>query len=158
MRQIQRTFAMISQNVTKLSRIFYASRQLIFQLMRDTLYLLLIMSALNIGKNFIILYSISFLVSVIITDVHGQSYIETMKKNIAHLQCYEGIDLKVKARSCPAYSVTCSKVTICKIGMSQQVFDGNFFKEKLKFAIHKRNMDLTSISRFFFFFFFFFFL
>ena len=83
--------------------------------MRDTLYLLLIMSALNIGKNFIILYSISFLVSVIITDVHGQSYIETMKKNIAHLQCYEGIDLKVKARSCPAYSVTCSKVTICKI-------------------------------------------
>eukprot|EP00093_Oithona_nana_P012977 12977.XXX_387641_386980_1 [CDS] Oithona nana genome sequencing. len=81
--------------------------------MRDTLYLLLIMSALNIGKNLIILYSISFLVSVIITDVQGQSYIETMKKNIAHLQCYEGIDLKVKARSCPAYSVTCSKVTIC---------------------------------------------
>lgn len=74
------------------------------------------MSAWNTGKNRIILFLIVFLALVMITnDVHGQSYDESMRKNITHLQCYEGIDSKMKARSCPAYSVTCSKVKMCKI-------------------------------------------
>ena len=73
------------------------------------------MSAWNIGKNLIILFSIIFLALLFTDDVQSQSYDESMRKNITHLQCYEGIDSKMKARSCPAYSVTCSKVKMCKI-------------------------------------------
>ena len=73
------------------------------------------MSAWNTGKNRIILFSIIFLALLFTDDVQSQSYDESMRKNITHLQCYEGIDSKMKARSCPAYSVTCSKVKMCKI-------------------------------------------
>ena len=73
------------------------------------------MSAWNIGKNLIILFSIILLELLFTDNVQSQSYDESMRKNITHLQCYEGIDSKMKARSCPAYSVTCSKVKMCKI-------------------------------------------
>merc|ERR1712062_426788 len=61
----------------------------------------------------IILFLIVFLALLFTDDVQSQSYDESMRKNITHLQCYEGIDSKMKARSCPAYSVTCSKVKMC---------------------------------------------
>ena len=73
------------------------------------------MSAWNTGKNLIILFSIILLELLFTDNVQSQSYDESMRKNITHLQCYEGIDSKMKARSCPAYSVTCSKVKMCKI-------------------------------------------
>ena len=73
------------------------------------------MSAWNTGKNLIILFSIILLELLSTDNVQSQSYDESMRKNITHLQCYEGIDSKMKARSCPAYSVTCSKVKMCKI-------------------------------------------
>ena len=50
----------------------------------------------------------------LVTLVQGFGYVDSMRLNITHLQCYEGIDRDIIKRSCPAYSVTCSKVTICK--------------------------------------------
>ena len=55
-------------------------------------------------------------------------YAATFSKNITHQRCYEGIGPEMllpsqpsppkntwKAKDCPAYSINCVKVTMCKI-------------------------------------------
>ena len=55
-------------------------------------------------------------------------YVATFNKNITHQRCYEGIGPEMiypwtpqpppstwKARDCPAYSINCVKITMCKI-------------------------------------------